>query len=151
MKTVRTLSISGLSVLIGMAITFAAAVNVISGAGVTAEAMAEKRSFSTQSTGSMSSGDTMIELTPHIADKNRLVVKFRVNTHAVRLSRYDLKDITTLEYEGKVLKPVKTSSIGGHHSSGKFIFIIGEQIESFTIRIKGIPKVQERVYVWNVK
>jgi hypothetical protein len=160
MKTIRTFTISILAVLIGMAIAFVAAGKLSSDMSITANAMAGEKSistyktepiFSTKSTGGMSSGDTMIELTPQIVDKSRLLVKFRLNTHEVRLSRFDLKEITTLEYEGNVLKPIEASRIGGHHSSGKMVFDIGEKIDSFTIRIKGIPKVQERVYAWDAE
>jgi hypothetical protein len=160
MKTERTFTINSLAVLIGVTIAFAVAGNLSGDAGTIAEAMAGERSvstyktvptFSTKSTGSMNSGDTMIELTPLIVDDGRLLVKFRLNTHAVRLSSFNLKEITTLEYDENVLRPIKASRIGGHHSSGKMVFDVGEKIYSFTIKIKGIPKVQERVYAWNVK
>lgn len=68
---------------------------------------------------------------------------------SVRLSQFDLKDITTLEYEGKIRKPIKSGRIGGHHSSGAIVFDAEEDISSFTIRIKGIPRVNERIYEWN--
>jgi hypothetical protein len=92
----------------------------------------------------------VVELTPATVDKERLILKFNINTHSVGLSGYDLKQITTLEYKGKELKPVKASRVGGHHSSGTIEFETGEEIGSFIIRIKGIPRVEERVFEWNV-
>jgi len=108
----------------------------------------DSHSFDTKLTGSTGPGDALVELTPKI-DNYRLVVKFSINTHSVRLNQFELKDITTLEYENKVLKPIKASSIGGHHSSGTIVFDTGKDISSFTIRIKGIPVVNERIYQWN--
>jgi hypothetical protein len=117
--------------------------------GYTEEALPlGKRALETKSTGSMNSGDALVELKPSI-DKNHLIVKFRINTHSVSLNRINMKDMVTLEYRDKVLKPVKASRVGGHHASGKIIFNIEEGIDSFTIRIRGIPKVEDRVYEWS--
>lgn len=119
------------------------------GIGFKEEALAsDTSSFEAKVTGSTEPGDALVELTPE-NEGNRLVVKFSINTHSVRLSSFDLKDITTLEYEGKTMKPVTASRIGGHHSSGTIVFDTGKDISSFTIRIKGIPNVDERVYQWN--
>jgi hypothetical protein len=115
----------------------------------TTEAMASgTRTLDSKTTGSMDSGDALVELTPKF-DKNWLIVKFSIDTHSVRLNGIDMKAMTTLEYGDKVLKPVKASRVGGHHASGKIVFNIGEDIDSFTIRIKGIPKIEDRVYEWS--
>lgn len=106
--------------------------------------------FGPKSTGSLGPGDALVELTPVSVDRGKVVLKFTINTHSVRLSGYDLRQITTLEYKGKELKPVKASRIGGHHSSGTIEFQTGEEIGTFTIKIKGIPRVEERVFEWNV-
>lgn len=108
----------------------------------------DQPSFETKLTGSTGSGDALIELTPKI-DSNKLVVKFNINTHSVRLSRFDLEDITTLEYDNKIVKPKSASRIGGHHSSGTIVFEARADLNSFIIRIKGIPGVNERIYTWN--
>lgn len=109
----------------------------------------QTRAFDPKITGSTGSGDAMIELTPQVTGNNKLVVDFSVETHSVNLDLFNLKDITTLEYGGKVLKPVSAGRLGGHHSSGKIIFDVGEDIGNFKIRIKGVPEVQDRVYVWS--
>jgi hypothetical protein len=126
---------------------------------ITSEAAAEKNRyqfiaqvFDPKMTGSMGSGDAVIELTPQMVDKNTLEVNFSINTHSVSLSGFDLKDITILEHEVHVFKPVKASRIGGHHSSGVIVFDVGDKIEnkdSFKIRLRGIPNVQERIYEWS--
>ena len=142
---------------IGVAFIYIFARNTDNGVNVTTEALASENlmqtravTFDSISTGSMGSGDTLLVLTPATIDKERLVLKFEVNTHSVRLNEFDLKQITTLEYKGKKLKPVTASRIGGHHSSGTIEFKTGEKIGSFVIRIKGIPRVKERVFEWNV-
>jgi hypothetical protein len=108
------------------------------------------QSFESKATGSMGDGDAVLELTPKMINRNRLLVKFSVNTHSVSLSGYDLKEMATLEYNNKVLKPVKASRIGGHHSSGTVLFEVDEDISSFTIKIKGMPGIEERIYEWSV-
>ncbi len=145
-------------VFVGMALIYMFKKHRGGDAYLIAEVLAEENqtqtrtlSFYTKTTGSLGSGDALIELTPSVVDKNRLVVKFRLNTHSVRLSQYDLTQITTLEYEGKEIKPVKASRLGGHHSSGTIIFNPGENISSFTIRIKGIPRIEERFYKWKME
>jgi DNA polymerase III epsilon subunit-like protein len=132
--------------------------NAGSDIGVTAEPLTKENqqqtrmlSFDTKTTGSMESGDALVELTPVIVNGRRIEVKFKINTHSVKLSQFDLEQITTLKYSGKVLKPVKASSIGGHHSTGTIVFDTEkENISNFTIRIKGIPSVEDRVYEWKV-
>lgn len=145
MKKLKVITVM-LAAVAGTAIALAITNN---GTGLKGEAMASGvPSFGTQVTGSMASGDAVVELTPEF-DSNRLVVKFSVNTHSVSLGSFNLKDITILEYEGKTIKPLKASRIGGHHSSGTIVFDTGKDIRSFTIRIKGIPDVNERIYEWN--
>ncbi|NOY10130.1 MAG: hypothetical protein GXP33_14955 [Spirochaetes bacterium] len=99
--------------------------------------------------GSMDSGDVLIELTPEEIKNGKLVVKFSMNTHSVNLSRFDLKSIATLEYEEKILVPIDADGLRGHHSSGVLVFDVGRKINSFTIKIKGIPKNTERTFTWN--
>ncbi len=128
-------------------------------AGVTLEASAEKnldqaaeQTFGPKTTGSMGSGDAVIELTPGPVYNNLLAVNFSINSHSVSLNRFDLKEITVLEHEEHVFKPVEASRIGGHHSSGVIVFDVGDKIgnkDGFRIRLRGIPNVQERVYEWS--
>ncbi len=142
---------------IGVAFIYMFARNTNNGVNVTTEALASENlmqtravTFNSISTGSLGSGDALLVLTPATIDKERLVLKFEVNTHSVRLNEFDLKQITTLEYKGKKLKPVRAGRMGGHHSSGTIEFKTGEEIGSFIIRIKGIPRVKERVFEWKV-
>lgn len=106
--------------------------------------------FETKTIGSLDDGDVEIALTPQIADK-KLIVKVGMNTHSVNLGQFDLATITTLEYEGKIIRPTDAKKPGGHHSYGKIVFDIGEERGSFTIRIAGIPRIQDRIYEWSSK
>ena len=126
------------------------------GIGLSSEVQAKEmtqlvptQNFDTKSTGGMGSGDAVVELTPQIKDGTKLLVHFSANTHSVRLGNFDLTKITTLEFDGKILRPVKAGRLGGHHSSSVIVFDIGKEIKSFKIKLHGIPNIQERVYEWN--
>ncbi len=108
----------------------------------------DKSTFSPVETGTTGSGDVSIELEPRQVINGELKVDIAVNTHSVDLSPFNLKQITTLEYNGKLIKPVSAPNLGGHHSNGELVFEVGEDIDSFKIRIKGIPKVEERIFEW---
>ena len=99
--------------------------------------------------GSTSSGEVAVDLKPHKVSNGQLQVDIGVNTHSVSLEGFDLKEITTLEFSGKTIKPTSVPRLSGHHNSGTLVFDVGENIESFTIKIIGIPKVEERVFTWN--
>lgn len=105
-------------------------------------------SYPSITTGSTASGDVSIELAPHEVENDKLEVDIWVNTHSVDLSQSDLKQITSLEYNGKSVAPVSAPSLSGHHVSGTLVFNVDDEIKSFTIKIKGIPKVEERVFEW---
>ncbi len=101
------------------------------------------------STGSTNSGDVSIDLTPQEATGGKMEVDLAVNTHSVDLSSFDLTKITTLEFSEKKINPFSAPSLGGHHINGKLVFDIGSDTpKSFTIKITGIPKVNERVFEW---
>ncbi|PIN80208.1 hypothetical protein COV11_04450 [Candidatus Woesearchaeota archaeon CG10_big_fil_rev_8_21_14_0_10_30_7] len=113
------------------------------------QAVIEKNTgFRSISTGSTDSGDVEIELTPKEVKNGKFEITLAVNTHSVDLSQFDLEKITSLEFEGKTLNPVSASKLSGHHSSGKLIFEINEELTDFKIKIKGIPKVEERLFEW---
>ena len=99
-------------------------------------------------TGDTGPGGVSVELTPNAVSNGQLRVGISVNTHSVDLGQFDLKQITTLEYNGKLIKLVSAPSLGGHHSNGELIFEVDEDVESFSIKIIGIPKVEERVFEW---
>ncbi len=150
----------GLAILIGAGLIYA----VMKVPKTLFDAKATARAYETQKTentsmnnpgfklfrsGSMGSGDVLIELTPKEVKDGKLVIKFAINTHSVNLSRFNLKEIATLKYEEKTLKPITADRLSGHHSSGVFVFDVGKKINSFRIKIKGIPKNIERVFTWN--
>ena len=51
--------------------------------------------FEPKTTGSTGAGDALVELTPSFIDKDRLVVKYTINTHSVNLSSFDNSDRNT--------------------------------------------------------
>jgi len=108
------------------------------------------KTFESINSGSTDSGDVSIELTPYEMNKKQLKVRIAANTHSVDLSGFDLKQITFLEYNGQTIKPISAPSLQGHHSNGELIFNIEKELSSFTIKIKGIPKVEERVFTWQI-
>jgi len=110
-----------------------------------------KSNYETISSGSTSPGEVSIELTPDEISDNQLKVKIAVNTHTVDLTAFNLKEITTLHYDGQTLKPSSAPSLEGHHSNGDFVFDITNKLNEFTIKIQGVPKVTERVFNWEVK
>ena len=143
----------------GVAIVFAVAKIIGGDSSVTYRALSNETGtvqeknydfpiFEAKTTGSMSSGDAVLELAPVMVSKNSLIVKFSFNTHSVSMNSMDLKEMTTLQYNGKVLRPVKASNVGGHHATGSIVFDMGEDVGSFIIKIKGIPNIEERIYEW---
>ncbi len=106
------------------------------------------KGFDPIATGSMDSGDAVIELTPSMKGTDKLVVTFSANTHSVDLSQYDIGAATTLEFDGKKIKPSKSDKLRGHHPYGKMVFDVGTELGSFKIKVVGIPAPNERVYEW---
>lgn len=146
---VRNYMLYGVLIVVLAGLTFAI-VQILEDDKVTGLVNQEKSNsaaFETISTGSTSTGEVFIELTPRIED-GQLVVDISTNTHSVSLDEFDLEEITTLEYNGKTVKPLSAPSLGGHHSNGELVFEVDENIDSFTIKIKGIPKVEERIFNW---
>ena len=89
-----------------------------------------------------------IDLTPKEFKDGKLYVDIGVNTHTVDLSTFDLKELTTLELGDNSIKPGSALSLTGHHNSGTLIFSMEEEPEEFIIKIKGVPKIEERVFRW---
>ncbi len=105
--------------------------------------------FTQKTTGTTGEGDVEISLSPKKPDGSQLEVGIAVNTHSVDLSPFDLKDITTLTFKGKTIKPTDAPALEGHHASGTLRFERVEGIgNEFSISIKGIPKVMEREFNW---
>ena len=105
--------------------------------------------FSPVLTGTTGPGDVAIEFAPRGMQGGKFEVQIVANTHSVDLSAFDLLQVTTLEYKGKLIKPASAPLLTGHHVSGTLVFAVGEEPgDAFTITIKGIPLVEERVFSW---
>lgn len=89
----------------------------------------DKTGFKSIDSGTTGSGDVSVELTPGGIKNNQLTVRISVNTHSVSLEGFDLKEITTLEYGGKLIKPVDAPNLGGHHSDGELIFDVDGNVK----------------------
>ncbi|MBS3095046.1 hypothetical protein J4231_00015 [Candidatus Woesearchaeota archaeon] len=99
-------------------------------------------------TGTTEQGDVSIELSPKAFVDGNLIVGLSANTHSIDLSKFDLKQITTLEYNGKAIKPTNAPAMSGHHVNGEIAFYVGEAISKFSITINSIPNVENRVFDW---
>jgi len=99
-------------------------------------------------TGTTNEGDVEIGLTPSGFVNGQFKVSIATNTHSVDLSPFNLKQITTLEYEGKIIYPSSAPAMQGHHAQGTLVFETKTAPQSFTIKIKGIPSIDERVFAW---
>jgi len=104
--------------------------------------------FQTIISGNTDAGNAQIDLTPKGAENGQLKVYFEVNTHSVALSDYDLTKITTLEYDGKKIKPISAPQLQGHHTSGTLVFNVDRKLNKFRITIAGIPSIEERAFEW---
>ncbi|RME32150.1 hypothetical protein D6789_00475 [Candidatus Woesearchaeota archaeon] len=102
----------------------------------------------TRTTGSTAMGDVLIELTPRGVVNGKLSVDISMNTHSVMLSQFDLKERTTLKFAGRSVKPLEAPSLRGHHVSGTLVFDVGQDLDSYSIIIEGVPKVEERIFTW---
>jgi len=102
--------------------------------------------FGTILTGTTETGDVEIGLTPVSKTGNELTFSISINTHSVDLTPYNLKEITTLKYNGKEIRPKSAPVLGGHHISGALTFDVQGDIEDFSVTIKGIPQVEKRVF-----
>ena len=71
-----------------------------------------------------------------------------VDTHSIELNQFELKELITLEFEGKSINPESAPTLSGHHNSGNLAFNTGKEIKNFKIRVKGIPDIEERVFEW---
>ncbi|MBI5389643.1 hypothetical protein HZB01_04675 [Candidatus Woesearchaeota archaeon] len=103
------------------------------------------------STGNTDDGNVQIDLTPLRFNNGRFEVEIAANTHSVDLAPFDLSKITTLEYNGKTIKPVSSSPLSGHHTTGTLLFETDGEISNFVITITGIPQEETRTYIWPKK
>ena len=105
--------------------------------------------YETKSSGSLQTGDVLIEMTPVGIKNGKFEVQVVANTHSEDLSQFDLMQITTLTYENKNIKPLSAPALNGHHSSGTIIFDIKQEINNFKITINNIPNMEKRVFEWS--
>ncbi len=100
------------------------------------------------STGDMDSGNATIEMKPHRFADGRLELEYYANTHTVSLGKYDLMELTTLEVDGNIYRPLSIARMRGHHAGGKIVFELPEMPRQFRVIIRGVPTVEERIYEW---
>ncbi len=109
---------------------------------------AEPVAYEAKSTGSLQTGDVLIELTPIGIKDGKFEVMLTANTHSVDLSQFDLMQQTILQYDNKEIKPISAPALSGHHTSGELVFNINKMPENFKIEIRSIPNVEERIFEW---
>ncbi|UCF31533.1 MAG: hypothetical protein JSV26_03735 [bacterium] len=100
------------------------------------------------STGGMNSGNATIEMKPYRFSDGRLELKYYANTHTVSLGKYDLMELTTLEVDGNIYRPLSIARMRGHHAGGRIVFEVPEMPRQFRVIIRGVPSVEERIYEW---
>ena len=96
----------------------------------------------------ISESTVTIELTPSKLDDKNFYVDISVSTHSVDLSKFDLKKLVKLEFDGEYLFPVSAPKLEGHHSSGALVFDVGELPNNFKIKIEEIPDLPIRIFEW---
>ncbi|HLD43651.1 MAG TPA: hypothetical protein VJB08_06745 [Candidatus Nanoarchaeia archaeon] len=112
------------------------------------DGFAQVNGFATIGSGSTDQGDVSIDLTP-VKGGKQLKVLVTANTHSVDLSQFDLREITILEYDGRKIQPSAAPKLSGHHANGEIIFDVSVPSDSeFTIKMRSIPKEEERVFTW---
>ena len=121
--------------------------NITKTTGENQQRVVQGQQYKTITRGTTESGDVEIVLTPEWR-KRKLYINLAANTHSVDLSQFDLQQQTTLSYNNKEIKPTQAPRLSGHHSNGILIFDMPEQQKAFTIIIKSISAVPERVYAW---
>jgi len=105
--------------------------------------------FGQKTIGTTGQGDVEMQLSPQKPEGTSFAVGIAVNTHSVDLSPFDLKKITTLQFDGKSINPSEAPSLEGHHASGTLLFTGVDGIgKEFTITIKGIPQITDRKFSW---
>lgn len=104
------------------------------------------KSFDTKT----SVGEATIDLTPKSIENGKFNFKIAINTHSVSLENYNLMKLSTLNYDGKSVRPVSALKLSGHHNNGEISFNIGNDKPSkFKVIITGIPDIEERVFEWD--
>lgn len=113
----------------------------------------EKGKYPSFVSGTMEPGNIRLELSPEGFENGVFKVRYFANAHDLVLDRYDLSQMTTLEYDNQRLKPSHYDKMEGHHDSGLIFFGIGKLHEppspfNFSITVRGLPKQETRVFSW---
>jgi len=95
-----------------------------------------------------SESSVSIDVTPKSFDGENLIVEIGVNTHTIELNQFNLKELVTLEMEGKTFSPVTAPQLTGHHSKGQLVFATEKKPKTFTLTIKDIPDIPVRTLTW---
>ncbi len=94
-----------------------------------------------------SPGQVSLEAQPEWRD-GRLVVSLSANTHSVDLSTIELRESVRLVVGDLEYAPGESASLAGHHARAVLTFKVPWQPDAFTLRIRGVPDVPERVLQW---
>lgn len=97
--------------------------------------------------GTTATGDVEISLQPTRDPDGKLRVALSANTHSIDLSAIDLQESVTLVHNGRRLPPISAPALSGHHARGDILFEEGIDAP-FTILIRNVPAIDERVYSW---
>ncbi len=124
-----------------------------SAGGPTAVNFLKKGEYPSFVSGVMEPGNIRLELSPEGFENDAFKVRFFANAHDLILDTYDLALMTTLEYENRLLKPLRFDRMKGHHDSGLMVFDLGilhnpDSLTTFSITVRGLPKEETRVFSW---
>jgi hypothetical protein len=124
-----------------------------SAGGPTAVNFLKKGEYPSFVSGVMEPGNIRLELSPEGFENDAFKVRFFANAHDLILGTYDLALMTTLEYENRLLKPLRSDRMKGHHDSGLMVFDLGilhnpDSLTTFSITVRGLPKEETRVFSW---
>lgn len=118
-----------------------------SGAGRQDKAASENRNMPGYNTKN-SNSQVSIDLTPNGFSDGKLYIDASFNTHSGDLADYNLKELVGLYVDGKVIQPSSVPKLSWHHGEGTFVFDLDNQPKQFTIKIRGIPEIEERTFSW---
>lgn len=82
-------------------------------------------------------GAVTLTLEPESYSNGKFNVRISVNTHSVELSQFNLKEIISLEYDGRSFKPISAPELSGHHSSGILIFEVDKKPTKYSFKVEG--------------
>lgn len=124
-----------------------------SAGGPTAVQFIKKGEYPSFVSGTMEPGNIRLGLSPEGFENGAFKVRFFANAHDLILDTYDLALMTTLEYENRLLKPLRSDRMKGHHDSGLIVFDLGilhnpDSLTTFSITVRGLPKEETRVFSW---